>query len=45
MQVQAQIPDDIVSIIQGIVIFLVAAERIVYTIMQLNRKKKGSVAA
>jgi simple sugar transport system permease protein len=45
MQVQAQIPDDIVSIIQGIVIFLVASERIVYSLMQLTKRKKGSAAA
>lgn len=44
MQIQAQIPDDIVGIIQGIVIFLVAAERIVSTLLQWKRRKRGEVA-
>jgi simple sugar transport system permease protein len=39
MQIRAQIPNDIVSIIQGIVIFLVAAERIVSTLLSWRRKK------
>jgi len=39
MQIRAQIPNDIVSIIQGIVIFLVAAERIVSTLISWMRKK------
>ncbi|MDK2943741.1 MAG: ral nucleoside transport system permease protein, partial [Mesotoga sp.] len=39
MQIRAQIPNDIVSIIQGIVIFLVAAERIVSTLISWKRKK------
>ncbi|MDD3680310.1 MULTISPECIES: ABC transporter permease [unclassified Mesotoga] len=39
MQIRAQIPNDIVSIIQGIVIFLVAAERIVSTLISWRRKK------
>ncbi|AKI96969.1 ABC transporter permease [Kosmotoga pacifica] len=39
MQISAQIPDDIVIIIQGIVIFLVAAERIVATIIYWKRKR------
>lgn len=44
MQIQAQIPDDIVGIIQGIVIFLVAAERIVSTMLQWKNRKRGEVA-
>jgi len=39
MQISAQIPDDIVIIIQGIVIFLVAAERIVATIIYWRKKR------
>lgn len=39
MQIRAQIPNDIVSIIQGVVIFLVAAERIVATLIYWKRKK------
>ena len=44
MQIQAQIPDDIVGIIQGIVIFLVAAERIVSTMLLWKKKKRGEMA-
>ncbi|MGC9383674.1 MAG: ABC transporter permease [Kosmotogaceae bacterium] len=40
MQITAQIPNDIVMIIQGIVIFLVAAERIVATLLRY-RKRRG----
>jgi simple sugar transport system permease protein len=39
MQITAQIPNDIVMIIQGIVIFLVAAERIVSTLIGYKRKR------
>ncbi|MEA2065602.1 MAG: ABC transporter permease [Thermotogota bacterium] len=42
MQITAQIPNDIVMIIQGIVIFLVAAERIVATLLRY-RKRRGEV--
>lgn len=40
MQIRAQIPNDIVTIIQGIVIFLVAAERIVATLIEWKKRKK-----
>jgi simple sugar transport system permease protein len=40
MQIRAQIPNDIVTIIQGIVIFLVAAERIVATLIEWKQRKK-----
>lgn len=39
MQIRAQIPNDIVMIIQGIVIFLVAAERIVSATIYWRRRK------
>ncbi|HNR79339.1 MAG TPA: ABC transporter permease [Mesotoga infera] len=44
MQIRAQIPNDIVSIIQGIVIFLVAAERIVTTLIYLKGRKGVTTA-
>ncbi len=40
MQITAQIPNDIVLIIQGIVIFLVAAERIVSTLLGYQKKRR-----
>ncbi|TYB95699.1 MAG: ABC transporter permease [Kosmotoga sp.] len=40
MQITAQIPNDIVLIIQGIVIFLVAAERIVSTLIGYRKKRR-----
>jgi simple sugar transport system permease protein len=43
MQITAQIPNDIVMIIQGIVIFLVAAERIVSTLIGYKRKRREVV--
>ncbi|MFO7881419.1 MAG: ABC transporter permease [Kosmotogaceae bacterium] len=43
MQITAQIPNDIVLIIQGIVIFLVAAERIVSTMIGYKRKRREVV--
>jgi len=44
MQIRAQIPNDIVSIIQGIVIFLVAAERIVTTLIYWKGRKGVTTA-
>ncbi|MFW6120208.1 MAG: ABC transporter permease [Petrotogales bacterium] len=43
MQITAQIPNDIVLIIQGIVIFLVAAERIVATLIGYRKKRREVV--
>lgn len=43
MQITAQIPNDIVLIIQGIVIFLVAAERIVSTLIGYRKKRREVV--
>ncbi len=40
MQIRAQIPNDIVHILQGIVIFLVAAERIVAALIEWKKREK-----